>query len=69
MREVVGDLPVTGVLCFVDPDWPVLGGSFTTRNVHVLWPKRLVKTLADASAGSVDVARVRDSLASRFKPS
>jgi hypothetical protein len=67
VREVAVDVPVTGTLCFVDADWPLIGGSFTTRNVHVLWPKRLVKALADASAGAVDVAAVRESLASRFK--
>ncbi len=60
---------MTGALCFVDADWPLIGGSFTTRDAHVLWPKRLAKALADASAGAVDVAAVRDLVASRFKPS
>jgi Nuclease-related domain len=69
VRRVVGQVPVTGALCFVEADWPLIGGSFTIRNVHVLWPKRLTKVLADASAGEVDVAAVRDSVASRFKPS
>jgi hypothetical protein len=67
VRSVVGGVVVTGVLCFVDADWPLIGGSFTTRNVHVLWPKRLAKTLVDAPAGEVDVAAVRDRLASRFE--
>lgn len=39
-----------------------------TRGVHVLWPKRLAKVLEAQRAGDVDVAKTRDSLASRFKP-
>ena len=35
------DLPVRGVLCFVDADWPLIGGDFTSRGVHALWPKKL----------------------------
>lgn len=38
-------VPVHGVLCFVEADWPLLGGSFTTRDVHSLWPKKLYPTL------------------------
>ncbi len=31
IRGIVGDeVPVHGVLCFVDADWPLIGGSFTT---------------------------------------
>lgn len=37
--------PVHGVLCFVEADWPLLGGSFTTRGVEVLWPKKLYPNL------------------------
>lgn len=35
------DVPVTGVLCFIESDWPLIGGSFTIRGVEVLWPKKL----------------------------
>ena len=46
VRGVVGDeVPVHGVLCFVDADWPLLGGPFTTRGVDVLWPKKLYPKL------------------------
>jgi hypothetical protein len=69
VRDVVGDIPVTGALCFVDANWPLIGGSFTTRNVHVLWPKRLAKAIAQSSAGEIDVAAVREFVAIRFKPS
>lgn len=67
VRDVVGDLPVTGALCFVDADWPLVGGAFTTRDVRVLWPKRLAKQLTVAE-GSVDVAATRQALAAHFKP-
>jgi hypothetical protein len=67
VREVVGDLPVTGALCFVEADWPLVGGAFATRGVHALWPKRLAKLLAEA-VGSVDVPATRDALALHFKP-
>lgn len=37
VRGVVGDeVPVHGVLCFVNADWPLIGGSFTTRTVEAL---------------------------------
>ena len=68
VREVVGDLPVIGALCFVEADWPLIGGAFTTRGVHALWPKRLAKLLAEAE-GPVEVPAAREALASRFKPS
>lgn len=67
VREVVGDVPVTGALCFVEADWPLIGGAFTTREVHVLWPKRLAKLLTEGEPAGLDVAALRDSVASRFK--
>ncbi|MCL8026380.1 nuclease-related domain-containing protein [Nocardioides bruguierae] len=46
VRGVVGeDVPVTGVLCFVDAEWPLIGGSFTVRGVDVVWPRRLCDRL------------------------
>ncbi len=42
VREVLDNrTPIVGVLCFVDADWPLIGGSFRTRGVEVLWPKKL----------------------------
>lgn len=67
VADGLGDVPVAGALCFVAADWPLVGGSFTTRGVEVLWPKRLVKVLLEAT-GPVDVQAVRDALASRFRP-
>ncbi|MGB9036305.1 MAG: nuclease-related domain-containing protein [Paeniglutamicibacter sp.] len=67
VRDFAGDVPVTGALCFVEADWPLVGGAFSTRGVHVLWPKRLAKVLMEQSTGDVDVARMREAIASRFK--
>lgn len=67
VREVMGDLPVAGALCFVEADWPLIGGAFATRDVHVLWPKRLAKLLAE-SEGPVDVPATREALAAHFMP-
>lgn len=67
VREVVRDRPVTGALCFVEADWPLIGGAFITKDVHVLWPKRLAKLLTEAG-GTVHVAAVREKLAAHFKP-
>nr|WP_091789269.1 nuclease-related domain-containing protein [Pedococcus dokdonensis] len=51
VRGVVGDeVPVRGVLCFVEADWPLIGGSFTTRDVQVVWPKKLYPQLQASGA-------------------
>ena len=68
VRDLVGvDVPVTRSLCFVEVDWPLIGGAFTTGIVHVLSPKRLAKLLTEAGDGSVDITAVRESLAAIFK--
>ena len=55
VRSIVGDqIPVRGVLCFIDADWPLIGGTFTTRDVQVMWPKRLLSMLATAGASDAD---------------
>lgn len=59
--------PVRSALAFVDADWPLVGGSFTIRGTHVLWPKRLAKLLVQP--GEVeDVAAIHAALARRFPP-
>jgi hypothetical protein len=46
VREILEpDVPVHGALCFVEADWPLLGGNFTTRDVLALWPKKLYAEL------------------------
>lgn len=58
VRGVVGELPVTGALCFVGPDRPRIGGSFTTRGVHGLSPKKLSRLLTRPAEPRLDVAEV-----------
>lgn len=70
VRDIVGaDVPVHGVLCFVEADWPLIGGSFKTRGVHVLWPKKLYPRLM--SGGPIDPASLEElhrKLASALPP-
>lgn len=70
VREVVGPgIPVRGVLCFVEADWPLMGGSFTTRGVDVLWPKKLYPRLQKPGLVPTDeVARLHDLLARQLRP-
>ena len=64
VRAIVGDdIPVIGVLCFVEADWPLIGGAFTTRGVHVLWPKKLYPRLTSEGPHGADVAALHHSLA------
>jgi hypothetical protein len=56
VRGVIGErAPVHAVLCFVEADWPLFGGSFTTRGVETLWPKRLYPKLQADGALSVRI--------------
>lgn len=68
VSEVVRDLPVVGVLCFVEADWPLVGGSFSTRGVRVLWPKRLARLLRKSVVSEVDVVELHRALAAAFAP-
>ncbi|QOD92779.1 nuclease-related domain-containing protein [Chryseoglobus sp. 28M-23] len=65
VQEAVGDVPVRGVLCFVDADWPLVGGSFTVRGVDVMWPKKLVKVLSAPQEAVCDVTATVEVLARR----
>jgi hypothetical protein len=57
---LVGEaVAVRGVLCFIEADWPLVDGSFTTRGVHALWPKKLYPVLRRPGPAMVDeVARI-----------
>ena len=69
VRAIVGGhVPVTGVLCFVDADWPLIGGAFTIRGVEVLWPKKLYPRLTAPGSTPVDVAGLHRSLAEALPP-
>ena len=49
-------VPVFGMLCFVDADWPLLGGSFVIDGVDVLWPSRALTRVSEP--GSLDTAGI-----------
>ena len=54
------DVPVRGVLCFVEADWPLIGGSFTVQGVAVLWMKKLKSLLAEPGPlGPDDIAELQ----------
>lgn len=66
---IVGDaLPVRGILCFIEADWPLIGGAFTVRGVDVLWPKKLYSRLATEGPCSSSVPEVHDRLAKALPP-
>ncbi len=44
-RALDSDIAVHGVLCFIEADWPLIGGNFTIGGVQVLWPKKLYPQL------------------------
>ena len=66
VQAIVGEVPVRGVLCFVEADWPLFGGSFTTRGVDVLSPKKLVSQLTGQQQGAFDVPTIAALLSSGF---
>jgi hypothetical protein len=57
---------VKGALCFVEADWPLVGGAFAVNGIDVLWPNLLVKRLTEAVDRSVDVNGVYARLAAAF---
>lgn len=62
-------ISVRGMLCFVEADWPLIGGAFNTRGVEVLWPKRAAGQIQGAGSLTVDdIESIHRSLASAFPP-
>lgn len=68
VREALADevIPIAGVLCFLEADWPLLGGSFTVDEVHVVWPRLLVKRITEAPGVAFDVDETQARLADAF---
>lgn len=60
------DVPVAGVLCFLEADWPLVGGSFSVDGIHVVWPRLLIKRMTEAPPHSVDVSAIYSQLGERF---
>lgn len=68
VREALADdtIPITGVLCFLEADWPLLGGSFIVDDVHVVWPRLLIKRMMEAPIVAFDVDAIDARLAQAF---
>ncbi|WP_242448170.1 nuclease-related domain-containing protein [Cellulomonas sp. WB94] len=47
-------VPVRGMLCFIEANWPLIGGSFVIDGVDVLWPKKAAELLL--APGGLDEA-------------
>ena len=55
VRGLLDDhVAVHGVLCFVDADWPLIGGAFTIRGVQALWPNKLHPRLQAEGLATAD---------------
>jgi hypothetical protein len=64
----LSEVPVQGVLCFVEADWPLIGGSFSTRGVEVLWPKKLAKQMQlPGVLGESEIEQAHRSMATAFQ--
>jgi hypothetical protein len=70
VRAVVGaDVAIHGVLCFVEADWPLIGGAFTTRGVHVVSPRKLYPKLhVDGPLATTEVEALHRQLAAALPP-
>lgn len=65
----LADVPVHGALCFVEADWPLIGGSFVIADVAVLWPKKLAERLVAAGPLTADdVEAAHRALGPAFPP-
>ncbi len=59
------EVDVRGMLCFIDADWPLIGGSFAIRGVDVLWARKAAEILKrPGSLTASQVSNVTDHLAS-----
>ena len=59
-------VPIIGVLCFLEADWPLIGGSFTVDRIHVVWPRLLIKQMTAETAETLDVDTTHARLAAAF---
>ncbi|MBN9607198.1 MAG: NERD domain-containing protein [Actinomycetales bacterium] len=68
VQGLMGEIPVSGVLCFVDAEWPLIGGEFSIRETRVTWPRRLAKRIrrADEYSHVADPVRLEMLLAVAF---
>lgn len=60
-------VPVRAVLCFIDADWPLIGGDLTIEDVSVVWPRKCLTMLGrPGPLGQAAVDRVYAHLAEHF---
>ena len=68
-RAGLSYVPVHGMLCFVEADWPLFGGDFVIAGIQVLWPRKAAEQLL--KPGPIDDATAQQThrtLASAFPP-
>lgn len=61
VREALADqldVAVRGMLCFIDADWPLIGGSFQVQGVDVVYPRKMRAVLTEP--GPLDADRIAD---------
>ena len=69
VESELGDIATAqAILCFVEADWPLIGGDFGVRGVRVIWPNRLAKELLKLSPPTLEVDLVVRLLAEKFPP-
>lgn len=70
VQAVIGhEVPITGMLVFIDADWPLIGGDFVTRHVRVLWPRKATeRILAPGPLTAQRVDELHRLLAKGFPP-
>ena len=63
------EVPVRGALCFVNADWPLIGGNFIVSDIQCLWPKKLASVLKEESTyiGEKDPIKLAPYIAKVFK--
>jgi len=66
VRDAVGEVPVFGVLCFVDAEWGLLADAFTVNGVHVVWPKKLATMIEKSVEPVIDVTVVAGRIAKQL---
>jgi Nuclease-related domain len=63
----LGQIPVSGMLCFVEADWPLIGGDFTIAGLRVLWPKKAASYVRQPGSVDAEIAhRIHRTLAISF---
>ncbi|MDQ0424552.1 nuclease-related domain-containing protein [Cellulomonas iranensis] len=61
------DVPAHGALCFIEADWPLIGGSFVIADVAVVWPNKLAERLvAPGPMSEAEVERTHRALGRAF---